>query len=198
MFHIISYVSNIFQTVFPQVLDSWMSHFDSQLQNCYVEGMKPEVTSLGVDVLSQGGSQDLHLGADVLAGEARRDLHLGAVGSRDQVTRESGSSKSFDSSPELYLAQNLLMPQGSGFVGQDGDHVVQDGGLVVHQGGLVVQDGGLGNQNEGLVNHDAGLVGLDVAVGCGGLVSADLNSRDEMPRGTNINVMVHESGASLT
>ena len=163
-----------------------------------MEDVKPEVISLGV--LSQGGSQDLHLGADVLpgearrdlhlgadvlAGEARRDLHLGAVGSRDQVTRESGSSKSFDSSPELYLAQNLLMPQGSGFVGQDGDHVVQDGGLVVHQGGLVVQDGGLGNQNEGLVNHDAGLVGLDVAVGCGGLVSADLNSR-----GTNINVMV--------
>ena len=72
-----------------------MSHFGSQLQNCSVEGVKPEVTSLGVYVFSQGGSQDLHLGAD------------------------------------------------------------------------------------------AGLVGLDVAVGCGGLVSADLNSR-----GTNINVMV--------
>ena len=128
MFHIISYDSNIFQTVFPQVLDSWMSHFDSQLQNCYVEGVKPEVTSLGVDVLSQGGSQDLHLGADVLA----------------------------------------------------------------------VQDGGLRTQNEGLVNHDAGLVVLDVAAGCGGLGSEDLNSCDEMPRGTNINVLVHESGASLT
>ena len=86
-----------------------------------------EVPGLGVDVLSQGGRQDLHLGADVLA----------------------------------------------------------------------VQDGGLGTQNEGLITHDAGLVVLEVAAGCGGLGSEDLNSRDEMPRGTNINVLVHESGPSL-
>jgi hypothetical protein len=63
MFHIISYVSNIFQTVYPQVLDSSMSHFDSQLQNCFVQGGKPEVPGLGVDVLPPGGRQDLHHGA---------------------------------------------------------------------------------------------------------------------------------------
>ena len=67
MFHIISYVSNIFQTVYPQVLDSWMSHFDSQLQNYFVRDGKPEVPALGVDVLSPEGHQDLHLGAVVPA-----------------------------------------------------------------------------------------------------------------------------------
>mgnify|MGYP001336381445 CR=1 FL=1 len=89
----------IFQTVIPQVLDTWMSHFDSQIQNCYREGVGSEIPSLGVDVLSQGGRQDLHLGADIIGGEARRDLHLGAIGSCDQVTRELGSSQSFDLSP---------------------------------------------------------------------------------------------------
>ena len=62
MFHIISYVSNIFQTVYPRVVDSWMSHFDSQLQNCFVQGGQPEVPGLG-DVLPHGGRQDLHHGA---------------------------------------------------------------------------------------------------------------------------------------
>ena len=38
-----------------------MSHFDSQLQNCFVRDGKTEV-GLGVDVLSQEGRQDLHLG----------------------------------------------------------------------------------------------------------------------------------------
>ena len=47
------------QTVYPQVLDSWMSHFDSQLQNCFVRDGKPEVPGLGV--LSPEGRQDLHL-----------------------------------------------------------------------------------------------------------------------------------------
>jgi hypothetical protein len=116
------------QTVYPQVLDSWMSHFDSQLQNCFVRDGKPEVPGLGVDVLSPGGRQDLHLDAVVPA----------------------------------------------------------------------VQDGGLRAQHEGLVSHDAGLVLLDVAASGGGLGSVDLDSRDELPRGDNFNVLVQDSGATLS
>ena len=108
---------------------------------------------------------------DVLAEEGRQDLHFGAIGSRGEVTRESGFFQSIDSSSALYLDENLLMPQGRGLLGQDGDLVGQDGGLV-----------GLGNA---LVGH-------------GGLVGGDLDSCDELPHGANINVMVHESGASLT
>jgi hypothetical protein len=42
-----------------------MSHFDSQLQICFVRDGKPEVPGLGVYVLSPEGRQDLQLGAVV-------------------------------------------------------------------------------------------------------------------------------------
>ena len=58
-----------------------MSHFDSQLQNCFVRDGKPEVPGLGVDVLSPGGRQDLHLGAVVPAVQdgGLRTQHEGLV-----------------------------------------------------------------------------------------------------------------------
>ena len=57
-----------------------MSHFDSQLQNCFVRDGKPEV-GLGVDVLSPEGRQDLHLGAVVPAVQegGLRTQHEGLV-----------------------------------------------------------------------------------------------------------------------
>jgi hypothetical protein len=58
-----------------------MSHFDSQLQNCFVRDGKPEVPGLGVDVLSPEGRQDLHLGAVVPAVQegGLRTQHEGLV-----------------------------------------------------------------------------------------------------------------------
>jgi hypothetical protein len=56
-----------------------MSHFDSQLQNCFVRDGKPEVPGLGV--LSPEGRQDLHLGTIVPAvqEEGLRTQHEGLV-----------------------------------------------------------------------------------------------------------------------
>ena len=68
MFHIISYVSNIFQTVYPQVAHPWMSHFDSQLLGCYEGTIGSKIPSPGVDVLAEEGRQELPLGAVVPGG----------------------------------------------------------------------------------------------------------------------------------
>ena len=56
-----------------------MSHFDSQLQNCFVRDGKTEVPGLGV--LSPEGRQDLHLGTIVPAvqEEGLRTQHEGLV-----------------------------------------------------------------------------------------------------------------------
>ena len=53
-----------------------MSHFDSQLQNCFVRDGKPEVPGLGV--LSPEGRQDLHL-VPAVQEEGLRTQHEGLV-----------------------------------------------------------------------------------------------------------------------
>ena len=55
-----------------------MSHFDSQLQNCFVRDGKTEVPGLGV--LSPEGRQDLHLGiVPAVQEEGLRTQHEGLV-----------------------------------------------------------------------------------------------------------------------
>ena len=75
-----------------------------------------------------------------------------------------------------------------------------EGRQDLHLGTIVpaVQEEGLRTQHEGLVSHDAGLVLLDVAASGGGLGSVDLDSRDELPRGDKFNVLVQDSGATLS
>ena len=120
MFHIISYVSNIFQTVYPRVVDSWMSNFDSQLQNCFVLGGQPEVPGLG-DVLPPGGRQDLHHGAvpAVQDGAHRTQQEsLVSLDSRDELPRgDKFNVLARDSGPTL--SERVLLHNDAAFLGLD-------------------------------------------------------------------------------
>ena len=99
-----------------------MSHFDSQLQNCFVRDGKPEV-GLGVDVLSQEGRQDLHL-ADVdpaVQEGALRIQHEGLVSCDDGLVLldvpRGDKFAVLGQNSEATLSEKVLLHSDAAFLG---------------------------------------------------------------------------------
>ena len=101
-----------------------MSHFDSQLQNCFVRDGKPEV-GLGVDVLSPEGRQDLHLGDVVPAVQegALRIQHEGLVSCDDGLVLldvpRGDKFAVLGQDSEATLSEKVLLHSDAAFLGLD-------------------------------------------------------------------------------